>query len=434
MSDQTIETQQVEAEPHPATRAFAPFEWMIALRYLRARRAKSFVSVIAGFSFAGIMLGVATLIVVMSVMNGFHLELMSKIIGINGHVFLQGVETPLNDYDEVGKRLEQVPGVTLVIPMVEGAAGVSSPYQQSGALVRGIREVDIKRLPGIAGNVRRGSLDGFDTAGGVAIGAKMAEQLSVRVGDTISILTARGAATPFGVAPRIKAYPVVAIFQIGVSEFDGIFVYMALSEAQAYFNREDEASVIEAFVEDPDDMDAMRVKLDKAVGRPMIMTDWRQRNRSFFEALKIERTVMFLILTLIILVAALNIISGMTMLVKDKGRDIAILRTMGATRGAVMRIFLVTGATIGASGTIAGLLLGLVVAHNLEAVRQLINRSFGLNVFDPNLYLLSRLPSVVVTSDVVLIVSLSLSLSLLATIYPAWRAAKLDPVEALRYE
>ena len=434
MSDQTIETQQVEAEPHPATRAFAPFEWMIALRYLRARRAKSFVSVIAGFSFAGIMLGVATLIVVMSVMNGFHLELMSKIIGINGHVFLQGVETPLNDYDAVGKRLEQVPGVTLVIPMVEGAAGVSSPYQQSGALVRGIREEDIKRLPGIAGNVRRGTLEGFDTAGGVAIGAKMAEQLSVRVGDTISVLTARGAATPFGVAPRIKAYPVVAIFQIGVSEFDGIFVYMALSEAQAYFNREDEASVIEAFVQDPDDMDAMRLKLDKAVGRPMIMTDWRQRNRSFFEALKVERTVMFLILTLIILVAALNIISGMTMLVKDKGRDIAILRTMGATRGAVLRIFLVTGATIGASGTFAGLLLGLVVAHNLEAVRQLINRSFGLNVFDPNLYLLSRLPSVVVVSDVVTVVALSLCLSLLATIYPAWRAAKLDPVEALRYE
>ena len=434
MSDHAIETQQDVAQPRPTPRAFAPFEWMIALRYLRARRAKSFVSVIAGFSFAGIMLGVATLIVVMSVMNGFHLELMSKIIGINGHVFLQGVETPLTDYDAVVKRVEQVPGVTLVIPMVEGAAGVSSPYQQSGALVRGIREADIKRLPGIAGNVRSGTLDGFDATGGVAIGAKMAEQLSVRVGDTISVLTARGAATAFGVAPRIKSYPVVAVFQIGVSEFDGIFVYMPLAEAQAFFNRDDEASVIEAFVQNPDDMDIMRTRLDKVVGRPMIMTDWRQRNRSFFEALKIERTVMFLILMLIILVAALNIISGMTMLVKDKGRDIAILRTMGATRGAVLRIFLLTGATIGASGTIAGLLLGLLVAHNLEAARQLINRSFGLNVFDPNLYLLSRLPSVVVMSDVVLIVALSLCLSLLATIYPAWRAARLDPVEALRYE
>ncbi len=316
MSDHAANHPDAGAAPS-GTRPFAAFEWMIALRYLRARRKKSFVSVIAGFSFAGIMLGVATLIVVMSVMNGFHIELMNKIIGINGHIFLQGVERPLTDYKEVQARVEKVPGVTLAIPMVESAAGVSSQYHQSGALVRGIREEDIKRLPGIANNVRLGTLDGFEAGGGVAIGAKMAEQLSVRIGDTISLLTARGASTPFGVAPRLKAYPVVAIFQIGVSEFDGIFVYMPLAEAQAFLNKEDEASVIEAFVANPDDMDAMRAKLDAAVQRPMIFTDWRQRNRSFFEALKIERTVMFLILTLIILVAALNIISGLTMLVKD---------------------------------------------------------------------------------------------------------------------
>lgn len=415
-------------------RAFAPFEWMVALRYLRARRAQGFVSVIAGFSFLGISLGVATLIVVMSVMNGFHIELMSKIIGVNGHVFLQGADTPLNDYDQVIDRVSKVPGVKVALPIVESAAGVSSPYQQSGALVRGVRERDIKRLPGVAENVRLGTLDGFDTAEGVAIGQKLAENLGVRIGDRVTLLTARGAQTPFGVTPRIKAYPVVAIFQIGVSEFDGIFVFMPFEEAQAFFNKEEEATLIEAFVDDPENMDAMRARLDQAVGRPMIMTDWRQRNRSFFEALKIERTVMFLILTLIVLVAALNIISGLTMLVKDKGRAIAILRTMGATRGAIMRVFLITGSAIGVAGTAAGFALGLFVAHNLEPLRQSLNALLGLNLFDPNFYFLSRLPSVVVTSDVVLIVMLALTLSLLATIFPAWRAAKLDPVEALRYE
>ncbi len=415
-------------------RPFAAFEWMVALRYLRARRAQGFVSVIAGFSFLGISLGVATLIVVMSVMNGFHIELMSKIIGVNGHVFLQGSETPLNDYDEVIARIAKVPGVKVALPIVESAAGVSSPYQQSGALVRGVRERDIKRLPGVAENVRLGTLDGFDGAEGVAIGQKLAENLGVHIGDRVTLLTARGAQTPFGVTPRIKAYPVVAIFQIGVSEFDGIFVFMPFEEAQAFFNKEEEATLIEAFVDDPENMDALRAQLDRAVGRPMIMTDWRQRNRSFFEALKIERTVMFLILTLIVLVAALNIISGLTMLVKDKGRAIAILRTMGATRGAIMRVFFITGSAIGIAGTLAGFALGLLVAHNLEPLRQSLNTLLGLNLFDPNFYFLSRLPSVVVTGDVVLIVTLALTLSLLATIFPAWRAAKLDPVEALRYE
>ena len=433
MSQIALDAPAVTPDP-TETRPFAAFEWMIAARYLRARRAQGFVSVIAGFSFTGIMLGVATLIVVMSVMNGFHIELMSKIIGINGHVFIQALERPLSDYDAVVSRISKVKGVTFALPMVESAAGVSSQYQQSGALVRGIREADMKKLPGISSNVKLGSLDGFDTAEGVAIGSKLAEQLSVRIGDTISILTAKGSQTPFGIAPRIKSYPVVAVFQIGVSEFDGIFVYMPFTEAQAFFNKDDEASVIEAFVDDPDNMDVIRARIDETIGRPAMMTDWRQRNKSFFDALKVERTVMFFILTLIVLVAALNIISGLTMLVKDKGRDIAILRTMGATRGAVMRVFLITGAAIGVSGTMAGFLLGLLVAKNLEPIRQAINKTFGLNVFDPNFYFLSRLPSVIVPSDVAAVVLLSLGLSLIATIWPSRRAAKLDPVEALRYE
>lgn len=420
--------------PVKGVSAFSPFEWMVALRYLRARRADGFVSVIAGFSFLGIMLGVATLIVVTAVMNGFHRELMDKIMGINGHAFVQAVETPFTDWDDVASRTAKTPGVKLAIPMVEGAAGISTQFGQSGVLVRGVREKDLVRLPGIVGNIRDGSLEGFDKAEGVAIGQRLAETLGVRVGDKVSLLIAKGGQTPFGVAPRIKAYNVVAIFAIGMSEFDNVFVYMPLTEAQAFFNKDNEATVVEVFVEDPDQIDAFRLAFDKEVTRPVIITDWRQRNRTFFETLQVEKNILFIILSLIVIVAAFNIISGLTMLVKDKTQDIAILRTIGATRGAVLRIFMMIGASIGVVGTLAGFALGLLLAKNLDAIRNAINSAFNANLFPAEFYFLSRLPAIVDAREVAVIVGMTLIIAILASIYPAWKAASLDPIDALRHE
>jgi lipoprotein-releasing system permease protein len=434
MTDAALEANVAAATPTSATRPFSAFEWMIALRYLRARRSQGSISVIAGFSFAGIVLGVAALIVVMSVMNGFRHDLLNKIIGLNGHIFLQGVDTPLTDYEAVAARVAKVPGVSLVSPLVEGHALASSPYGSSFALVRGIREADLKRLPGVGANIRQGTLEGFDQGQGAVVGARLAENLSLRIGDKITLIAPGGAQTPFGVTPRRKSYTIAATFQVGMSTFDSAFAFLPLNEAQAFFNLDGQANVIEVYVDDPDYMDAVRARIEPTLQRPMMEVDWRERDKTFFDALTVERNVMFAILTLIVLVAALNIISGLIMLVQDKSHDIAVLRTMGATRGAVMRIFLITGAMIGVVGTIVGLILGLVVAHNVEAIRQGLNWLLGANLFPAELYFLSQLPSKVESGDVIAVVVMTLFLSLAATIYPSWRAAKLDPVEALRYE
>ncbi|QFU16404.1 lipoprotein-releasing ABC transporter permease subunit [Microvirga thermotolerans] len=415
------------------TKPFSLFEWMLAARYLRTRRREGFVSVIAGFSFLGIMLGVATLIVVLSVMNGFRKELLDKIVGINGHIFVAPIETPLTDYEEVTRRIAAAPGVKRALPIIEGQAFGSSQYGGSGVLVRGIRGEDLRNIAHIANNLRQGTLENFDQDGGVAIGRRLAEALSIQAGDTLTLITPRGASTPFGTAPRIKGYPVKAVFEIGMSEFDASFVYMPLNEAQSYFNRPNDVQLIEVYLDNADKVDEARAAIEEAAARPILMTDWRQRNRTFFGALEVERNVMFLILTLIVLVAALNIISGLIMLVKDKSSDIAILRTMGATRGAVMRVFLITGASIGIVGTIAGFALGLVLALNVESIRNFISYLTNTNLFPAELYFLSRLPADVNPTEVATILVMAMVLSLLATLYPSWRAAKLDPVEALRY-
>src|SRR5665213_2637291 len=416
------------------TRPFARFEWMIAARYLRSRRRETFISVIAAFSFSGIMLVVATLIIVMGVMNGFRAELISKILGLNGHVIIQAMDTKLTDYSDIAARINKVPGVLSAIPLVEGQALASGPSTSSGVLVRGIRESDLPKVTGIYNNVRLGTLANFGASQGVAIGTRLASDLGLTLGQSITIVSPRGNITPLGVTPRVKAYPIVAIFEIGMAEYDSTFVIMPFAEAQAYFNLDDEASAVEVYLKSADTVEALLPAIQNAVQRQALITDWRERNVTFFSALQVERNVMFLILTLIVLVAALNIISGMTMLVKDKGHDIAILRTMGATRGTIMRVFFITGASIGTLGTLAGFVLGVAISWNVEPIRQFLSRLTQTQLFSPELYFLSELPSRLDPHETVTVIVMALVLSFLATLYPAWRAARLDPVEALRYE
>ncbi|MBN9006524.1 MAG: lipoprotein-releasing ABC transporter permease subunit [Rhizobiales bacterium] len=416
------------------TRPFAAFEWMLSGRYLRARRKEGFISVIAGFSFLGIMLGVATLIIVMAVMNGFRTELLSKILGLNGHLLIQPLESPLTDWKDVADRVSQVPGIRLAVPVVDGQALASSAFNASGVLVRGIRAHDLDNLTSIAKNIKQGSIEGFDDQHGVAIGRRLADQLSLHAGDTITLVAPRGAVTPIGVTPRIKSYKIVAVFEVGMSEYDSTFVFMPLAEAQAYFNRANDVTAIEVYTDNPDKIDEFRKSVTEAAGRPVFLVDWRQRNSTFFNALQVERNVMFLILTLIVLVAALNIISGLIMLVKDKGSDIAILRTMGASQGSIMRIFLITGAAIGVVGTLTGFIVGLVICLNIESIREFLSWLTSTELFSPELYFLSKLPAEIDVRETSAVVIMALTLSFLATLYPSWRAARLDPVDALRYE
>jgi lipoprotein-releasing system permease protein len=416
------------------TRPFAPFEWLLSGRYLRARRREGFISVIAGFSFLGIMLGVATLIIVMAVMNGFRKELLDKILGLNGHLLIQPLESPLTDWKEVAERISGVSGIRLAAPVVDGQALASSPFNASGVLVRGVRSQDLTKLTSIANNLKQGTLEGWDVGQGVAIGRRLADQLSLRAGDSITLVAPRGAVTPMGTTPRIKPYKIAAVFEIGMSEYDSTFVFMPLGEAQAYFNRASDVTSIEIYTTNPDRIDEFRKSVTEAAGRPIFLVDWRQRNSTFFNALQVERNVMFLILTLIVLVAALNIISGLIMLVKDKGSDIAILRTMGASQGSVMRIFLITGAAIGVVGTLTGFAVGMLICLNIESIRQFLSWVTNTELFSPELYFLSKMPAEIDPGETTAVVVMALTLSFLATLYPSWRAARLDPVEALRYE
>ncbi len=418
------------------TAPFAPFEWMLAGRYLRARRKEGFISVIAGFSFLGILLGVATLIIVMAVMNGFRAQLYEKILGLNGHaVVLQvGNRNAFGGYDELSQKLRTVPGVTHVIPTVEGQVMFSTPRQALGGLMRGVSERGLRDLPLVADRVVAGSIDNFDNQVGIAIGENLAEALGVTVGGAVTVVSPRGARTPFGIAPRSKPYRVTAIFKIGMSELDRTMVFMPLKQAQAFFSKPAAVDYIAVLTDAPVKIDERVTEMKKVTGANYGYVTWRSHNQTFFTVLEVERVLMFIILSLIILVASLNIISGIMMLVKDKGRDIGILRTMGATKGAIMRVFLITGASIGVVGTIAGFVVGVVFCHYIEEIRQGVQWLIGVKLMDPKIYYLAKLPAEIDIAETASIVLLALSLSVLATLYPSWRASRLDPVEALRYE
>ncbi len=412
---------------------FTAVERLIAGRYLRPRREEGFISVIAAFSLLGIMLGVGTLIVVLAVMSGYRAELLGLVLGFNSHVVLQTGPEGLSDFDALAGELRNIDVVTSVTPLVTGHVMATANGAASGALVRGIRPNDLAARSTIADNLRGGSVASL-TGDQIAIGSRMALRLGLGLGDRLTLISPKGTATAFGTVPRMRAYEIGAIFQIGMFDYDNSVIFMPLEAAQLYFQLENRASQLEIMVDDPDQVWAYRFDLEPLVGGVGQLIDWQQSNSQFFTALKVERNVMFLILSLIIMVAAFNIISGMIMLVKDKRRDIAILRTMGATRGSVMRIFFMSGAAIGVTGTIGGFLLGVGFAANIETIQGWLEYLTGTDLFAAEIYFLSHLPTRIETFDVVSVVLMSLGLSLLATLYPSWRAARLDPVEALRYE
>lgn len=412
---------------------FSAVERMVAFRYLRARRQEGFISVIAIFSLTGIALGVATLIVTMAVMNGFRAELLGRILGFNGHINVYAAQGPLTDYEAEAAQLRKLAGIVSVRPVIEGQVMASAGSAASGALVRGVTLDDLKSQSLIASHLSVDALANFKESN-VVIGSRLALRLGLQPGGSITLISPQGTATVFGTVPRIKTYRVAGTFEVGMYEFDNGVIFMPMETAQIFFNLDKAVSSLEVMVENPDNIKAYdRAIYDALKGQARIF-DWQQSNLSFFNAVEVERNVMFLILTLIILVAAFNIVSSMIMLVKDKGRDIAILRTMGATRGMILRIFILAGASVGIVGTLAGFVLGVEFASHIEQIRRALQAIIGTDLFAAEIYFLTQIPARVDPYEVGTVVGMAFGLSFLATIYPSWRAARLDPVEALRYE
>lgn len=415
---------------------FSKLEFLIALRYLKSKRKEGFISVIAIFSFIGIMIGVATLIIVMSVMNGFRYELVNRILGINSHITIYSYEKTIGNYDDLADKISQLPSVKSANPIVETQAMLSANGRNAGGLIKGIKTEDLKHKELVASNIISGDIEAIDDKNSVIIGSVVAQNMNLKDGDEIKIISAETSNTLLGSIPRIKTYKVGGIFESGMYEYDSTTVFSNFEMAQIHFRFKNSASAIEIFAKNPDDITSLKTEIYEILADypDLHLTDWQQANASFIDALKVESTVMFLILTLIILVAVFNIVSSMIMLVNDKNKNIALLRTLGMTKGAILRIFLICGSSIGFVGTFLGLIIGVVFSSNINNIKLWLESVSGATLFNPAIYFLSNLPSKIFVSDVVLIVLMALVFSLLATIYPAYKASKANPAEILRYE
>ncbi|MDG2186720.1 MAG: lipoprotein-releasing ABC transporter permease subunit [Hyphomicrobiales bacterium] len=410
---------------------FSKFEWKIAFRYFKSKKKEGFISIISFFSLIGIMLGVATLIIVLAVMNGFRAELLDKILGINGHVTIQSFDSGIDNYDELRMELEKIPNIRSVIPTIYSQVMVSSDDQTSGAIIKAISYDDLENVPKINDNL---NLDAYRSEDGILIGSGMALNMGLSINDMLTLISPKGSQTPFGTTPRIKSYPISGIFNIGMSEYDSNFVYMPLEEAQKYFNRKGSVNSIEIFLEDPEVIKNVIIETRSIVGNGYYVSSWKEQNKTFFTALEVERDLMFIIVSLIVLVAGLNIISSLIMLVKDKNSDIAILRTIGASRNSIIRIFFITGSFIGVIGTTLGVIIGIVFCKNIDSIRLLISKLTGTDLFSPEMYYLAKLPAQIDNGELLSVIIMALSFSILASIYPSWKASKIDPVKVLRNE
>ena len=416
---------------------FGPFERMVAGRYLRARKGERFVSIIAIFSLVGIALGVATLIVVTSVMSGFQAELVSRILGLNGHITIDAYAgQKLADYQPLVSQIRAIPQVASATPVLDGQALLSTQAGGArGGLVRGISLDDLRALHPISDHIVAGSLTDFSGDDAIVIGVGLAATYRLRIGDPLTVISPEGAATAFGTIPRVRAYKVVAIFDAGLNDYNTGVVFLPLPAAQVFFQKPAAVTGIEIRLHDPDQVDAVGRELTPLLqGRPAYARDWRHANDTIIGVLQVQKDTMFIVLGMIVLVAAFNVVSSLIMLVKDKRADIAVLRTLGAGSTAVMRIFLMCGAFVGVTGTLIGTLIGVVFCHNIVAIQHFVEHITGGRVFDASVFMLTELPNTIDWADVAKVVALGLILSLLATLYPSWRAARTDPVEALRHE